>query len=433
MGPYCNAPSFLGYSPPGEGEQWAEAWTFVNTTLRFDCNPSLDTGTVQQIGTGGMVLTRKPSNAPTTRAENPAVISGVIWYDVNGDGLRNDPNSALTTDDFITSEKERGAGVGNLKVLLRKCGDDDNAADLGVTYTFPSGMNVNRGQAAVFDAAYLQEIQTLDYYSDVGAAEAKIGYFSFKILPNQIPGEFYLIFQSPMGYKLTGGDGVEWEVGKAAINDRVLPMVDEKRGGRRKLQEEENLDLGIGTNETISPDTSETIINDQVLSNNVPISPTNKPTSYEGYTPKLNNFVSSFNFESPFNNISDIGPITHSGYYSRSRCIPITTASLVVDEINAGMATSQWPLVSFQYASFVLIFTFYEQTSNFFRNLQETTSLECREYQKMKSEGIPVEDIWGCDTPLDTGPVYNFEEFKLEEVRYILSLHDSMQALTSAN
>ena len=374
-----------------------------------------------------MVLTRKPTNAPTTRAENPAVISGVVWYDVNGDGLRNDPNSALTTDDFITSEKERGAGVGNLKVLLRKCGDDDNAADLGVTYTFPSGMNVNRGQAAVFDAAYLQEIQTLDYYSDIGAGEAKIGYYSFKILPNQIPGEFYLVFQSPMGYKLTGGDGVEWEVGKAALSDKVVPMVDEKRGGKRELQEDvENLGLGIGANETINPDVNEminsdvneTIINDQAAApNDTPKSPTNKPTSYEGYTPMLNNFISSFDFESPISNASDIGPITHSGYYSRSRCIPITATSLVIDEINAGMATSQWPLVSFQYASFVLKFTFYEQSSNT-RQLQENTSLECREYQKMKSEGIPVEDIWGCETPIDTGPVYNFEELKLEEVRY---------------
>eukprot|EP00804_Cyclotella_cryptica_P020397 CCRYP_012631-RB/>CCRYP_012631-RB protein AED:0.47 eAED:0.90 QI:47/0/0.5/1/0/0/2/0/81 len=72
---------------------------------------------------GGLILTEKPTNAPMTLAETPSVISGVIWYDANGEGRRNDPNAALTEEDFDVSEKEMGAGIGNLKVLLRRCGD----------------------------------------------------------------------------------------------------------------------------------------------------------------------------------------------------------------------------------------------------------------------------------------------------------------------
>jgi hypothetical protein len=182
VGPYCNAPSFLGYSPPGEGEKWTEAWEFVEPTLRFDCNPALETdgGGQSSVG-GGLILTKKPTNAPTTRAESPSVISGVVWFDANGDGLQNDPNSALTNENFAVAEKERGSGIGNLRVLLRKCGNDEDEELVGVTYTFPSGQGVNLGKASVFDADYLSEIQTEDYSqgsSGEGDIEAgRIGYY----------------------------------------------------------------------------------------------------------------------------------------------------------------------------------------------------------------------------------------------------------------
>ena len=99
----------------------------------------------------------------------------------------------------------------------------------------------------------------------------------------------------------------------------------------------------------------------------------------------------------------------------RSRCISIKSNPIHIDDINAGIATSNWPLSSFQYASFVLIFKFYEQNS-VTRRLQNTLSLECREYYKMKAEGIPVADIWGCEEPVETGPVYEFEKLTMEEV-----------------
>lgn len=392
------------------------------------------------MGTGGIVLTKRPTNAPTSTAESPAVLGGTVWYDANGDGRRNDPNSALTEQDFVVSEKERGSGVGNIRVLLRDCSND---ADLGVSYTFPSGPNVNRGQAKVFDAEYLEEIQTQDYYSDAeGADMMTIGYFSFKILPNQIPGEFYVVFEAPMGYRLSGGSGLFWEVGMEAVEDKVVPMIDDKLNGR-ELQYDDDTAAANGANETIVNATTESTEANQIT---VSSRPTPKPTSYEGYLPKINNYIGSFDFERPIKNVSAIGPITHSGYFSRSRCIPVKKNQLIIDQIDAGMTISPWPLLSFQYASFILIFSYYEQsaTDRKLQNLDcevviEEASLECRLYQKMKCDGIAIADEWGCETPLITGPLFTVEELTLEEgdvvvdiVKEFLSLGSGEFTLTNA-
>jgi hypothetical protein len=387
-------------------------------------------------------LTKKPTNAPTNQAESPAIISGTVWYDANGDGRHNDPNSALTNTDFLVSEEERGAGIGNFKVLLRQCGDDTR--DLGVTYTFPSGMNVNSGNAEVFDADYLQEIQSGDYSAEGSSSTlpTAIGYYSFKVLPNMIPGEFYVVFQAPLGYKLTGGSGTYWEVHEEVTKDRVLPMVESVDGGRMLQFDDDYAVVGSDTNETMAAnqtmdanqtmavnqtmDANQTIGSMEVTPNNVAFNPTNKPTSYAGPIPKLNNFVNAIDLDTPITNVSDISPITHSGYFSRSRCISIKSNPMVIDEINAGMTEATWPLLSFQYASFILILTFYEQSTidQSIRQLQDatecgvatTTSLECREYFKKKCEGNNVPDLWGCETPVNTGPVYDFEELNMEEV-----------------
>jgi hypothetical protein len=354
----------------------------------------------------------------------------------------------LTEDDFLTSEKERGAGLGNLRVLLRQCSDN---RDLGVTYTFPNGMNVNGGKAKVFDAAYLQKIQNEDFYSDaMGADSRTIGYYSFRILPNQIPDEFYVVFEAPFGYRVTGGSGLFWEVGEQALEDKVVPMVDGDGQGsssRRYLQLDdygnETLDANqtldstetVGANETVdtyatmsSTAVNELSVNTTIVESNETggIRPTNKPTShvgYEGYIPKLDNYINSFDFETPIKNVSTIGPITHSGYYARSRCISIKTNQIKVDEIDAGMAISQWPLTPFQYSSFVIILKFYEQasTTRHLQNLDceiviEEASLECRLYQKMKCDGIPIADEWGCEQPINTGPLFVVEELTMEQV-----------------
>mmetsp|Transcript_2709 Transcript_2709/g.4899 ORF Transcript_2709/g.4899 Transcript_2709/m.4899 type:complete len:91 (-) Transcript_2709:32-304(-) len=40
-GAYCNAPSFLGYNPPGQGNLWQEAWEKLDE--EYACNPTLET------------------------------------------------------------------------------------------------------------------------------------------------------------------------------------------------------------------------------------------------------------------------------------------------------------------------------------------------------------------------------------------------------
>ncbi|KAL3781661.1 hypothetical protein ACHAWO_001601 [Cyclotella atomus] len=453
VGPYCNAPSFLGYNPPGEGELWTEAWTFVETSLRFECNPALETTDVLQQDLGGLILTKKPTNSPTSQAESPAVISGTVWYDANADGRRNDPNSALTDQDFLTSEKERGAGVGNLKVLLRTCDNDDTREALGVTYTFPSGQNVNNGKAEVFDAAYLQKIQNEDFYSE-GADDVKIGYYSFRILPNQIPGDFYLVFEAPFGYKLTGGSGLYWEVGEEALEDQVLPMVDGNVGSGTRYLQLDNATETVDANEPVdtyatmsSTAVNEIAVNTTIVGSNetggiISNLPTNKPTAYvgyDGYIPKLDKYINSFDFEVPIKNASTIGPITHSGYYARSRCISIKTNRMVVDEIDAGMSISQWPLTPFQYSSFVVTFSFFEQAS-ITRQLQnnldcetviEGASLECRLYQKMKCDGVKIADEWGCEEPINTGPLFVVEELTMEQGGVVVQMMTEFLSLGS--
>ncbi|KAL7477442.1 hypothetical protein ACHAW6_003247 [Cyclotella cf. meneghiniana] len=445
VGPYCNAPSFLGYSPPGEGEKWTEAWSFVDHKLRFDCNPELQSDDSQgtaQSSSGGLILTKKPTNAPTTLAESPSVISGVVWYDANGDGRRNDPNSALTKEDFDASEKEMGAGIGNLKVLLKRCGKDSNDELLGVAYTFPFGMGVELGKASVFGADYLQGIQDYSMKGNGGdggdISAGRIGYYSFRVLPNQIPGEFYVVFQAPVGYRLIGGSGTYWEVPEEALKDRVFPMVQAKTG-LRFIQG--NDDDGAGgdmlsnstemrTNETFS--INETSDNVTIYPNDYETLPSNKPSLYRYEIPDINDFIDAF--DTSKTESSAVGPITHSGYFSRSRCISIKSNPMGIKQIDAGMAIYAWPIIPFQYASFVLTVQFYDQSTNAKRRkLQAGVSLECRNYLKLKSEGIVVEDIWGCETPTEGAPQYDFVELSMKQGSEVVKIMKDFLSMRSGD
>eukprot|EP00569_Conticribra_weissflogii_P005946 CAMPEP_0171347652 /NCGR_PEP_ID=MMETSP0878-20121228/28557_1 /TAXON_ID=67004 /ORGANISM="Thalassiosira weissflogii, Strain CCMP1336" /LENGTH=175 /DNA_ID=CAMNT_0011851753 /DNA_START=124 /DNA_END=648 /DNA_ORIENTATION=- len=135
---YCNTPLFLGYNPPGIGENSDEAW--LQLEEGFPCNPNLTPSVSNSIGGGfsnvnangvgggGLILTRRPTSSPTTKNELPSLISGKIWYDANGDGRRNTPTNALTVMDFQAGEDERGSGVANMKVYLRYCRTGELAA-----------------------------------------------------------------------------------------------------------------------------------------------------------------------------------------------------------------------------------------------------------------------------------------------------------------
>lgn len=347
--------------------------------------------------------------------------------------------------------------MGNLKVTLRRCRDD---ADVASTYTFPAGETEEKGDPRVFNAEYLQEILDRDYYSGGKAEEVAIGMYSFQILPNMIPGEYYVLFESPRGYRLTNGGGREWEVGVELKEDTVFPMMMDgdgrgrgSPGGRRGLQS--SLEDGVGvdadgaaessSDETIAGpavddsnggvggEANETMTDTATNENNSEQSiatkrPTPKPTSYEGYIPEFEDFINSFDLDAfSSDDLSDVGPITHSGYFSRSKCISINTNPILIEEINAGMSEATWPLSTFQYASFVLTLSFYEQSEGSAiycsarrqqrrRQLQKDT-LECRKYAKMKAEGIPVDDVWGCETEVETGiSVDEFVKLTLEQV-----------------
>ncbi|KAK1747498.1 hypothetical protein QTG54_001461 [Skeletonema marinoi] len=75
----------------------------------------------------------------------------------------------------------------------------------------------------------------------------------------------------------------------------------------------------------------------------------------------------------------------------------------------------------FQYASFVMMIDFFAPVRR--RELQKVDSLECRKYQKLKGEGVDIEDIWGCETPLDIGggKQYEFTELNIEQADLVIN------------
>ena len=99
----------------------------------------------------------------------------------------------------------------------------------------------------------------------------------------------------------------------------------------------------------------------------------------------------------------------------------------MLPNIDAGLTEDTWPLVPFQYASLVVTIKFYSRGRKQIRNrnrrqrkLQE--SLECRKYQKLKSDGIEVEDIWGCEQGQSggSGPQVKYEELTLDDAEKVV-------------
>ena len=424
--PYCNSPTFLGYNPPGEGSKWTQAWKKLDEG--FPCNPNLDSSGSSSssnsasssssssssisnsnsiIYTNPFSITPEPTSRPTSLKETPSLISGRVWYDANGDGRVNTPQNAMTTTDRTASQNERGAGIGNMRITLRNCADD---MLIGVTYTFPRSLGSStNGGIEIVNADYLAEInqQQLDSITYGGTGEVNtglgygnvnndLGYYSFRVLPSYLPGNFYVVFEAPEGYRLTTGSGDYWEVQEAGKNDVVQPILEatwndnnnnKKKKKRRNVQEEDE-DNGEDDNK------------DNTSSNfTIPIIPA-----------------------TPDKVKHDI--INHSGYYARSKeCIFIKESPTTISGINYGLTKDSWPLSSFQYASFVLIIEFFAPSRRRQRNLQLVDSLECRKYQKLKGEGVEVEDIWGCETPLDVGggKQFDFAQLTIEQGDYVIS------------
>ncbi|KAL7535989.1 hypothetical protein ACHAXR_008062, partial [Thalassiosira sp. AJA248-18] len=378
-GAYCNTPSFLRYNPPGVGELWEKAW--IQLDEGYPCNPALETSSSVNNGNDGVQiqgfeLTGRPTNKPTRRDESPSLISGVVWYDVNGDGRKNTLENALTLSDYDAASKEQGAGLSNMKITLRECNSDKL---LGVTYSFPRATGLGgEGAVEVIDASYLELIEAQEQQNSqfsnivndglgVGNTEGKLGYYSFRILPFDLPGEFYVVFESPEGYRLTGGSGDYWEVYRAAMYDDVQPLMEAP--ANRHLQNE-------------IPNSSE------------------------------------FNPDERLK-----APINHSGYYARSGCFSIQQSPTFLPNIDAGLIEDSWPLVPYQYASLVVTIKFFSRTRRRRRKLQLVDSLECRKYQKLKSEGVEVEDIWGCDTgsTVGGGPKIEYKELTLDEGEEVIA------------
>ena len=404
-GAYCNAPSFLGYNPPGEGKIWTTAWKVVDP---YPCNSALEVSSDGRVDAtnnrpntpsspASYVVTPRPTSQPTTEAEQPSLISGAIWYDHNGDGRSNTALNALSQTDYVAATKERGAGISNMRVTLRDCNTNKL---LGVTYTFPRSFGSGgEGGIEVVDSSYIETVQMQQVensgYSNlandglgIGNTEGRLGYYSFRILPFQIPGEFYVVFESPEGYRLSGGSGDYWEVYKHALNDNVQPVMEAFWEGaeNRRLQ----LDVGSAFNDTTtSVQTAESAQYDNTPGNMRPAKPKD--------------------------------PINYSGYYATSKCLTLNKSPTRITRIDAGLSEDPWPILPFQYASLVVTIRFYApigRKRRYERKLQNVLSLECRRYEKLKSEGIEVEDIWGCETGGSTGSgvqIVDFKELTLPE------------------
>ena len=306
-----------------------------------------------------------------------------------------------------------------MRVTLRNC---DNDALLDATYTFPRGSvssssgsgSGSSGGIEIINAEYLDEInqQQLDSITYGGNGEVntglgfgnvnnELGYYSFRVLPNYLPGNFYVVFEAPEGYRLTSGSGEYWEVQEAGLNDVVQPVL-EAAWNNKKSSSSGNDDSNtryLQENNGNDADDNDSNNNNNNNNNNTAITNSNFTIPIIPGTPDT----------------IKLDPINHSGYYARSKgCIYIKESPTTISNINYGLTKDSWPLHSFQYASFVIIIEFFAPARR--RGLQ-INSLECRKYQKLKGEGVDIEDIWGCETPLDTGggKQFDFADLNIEQ------------------
>jgi len=427
-GAYCNAPSFLGYNPPGEGLLWQKAWKRLDAG--YPCNSALDTSTTgflpdteddessvvtstdnNQFGNSNLdvsniITTLRPTSRPTTIEETPSLVSGQVWYDSNGDGRKNTALNALSQMDYESSLKERGAGISNMRVTLRQCSTNNL---LSVTYTFPrsfgftgSGSGGGGDSVEVIDGSYIQQVQNqekenMEYTNlandglGIGNTESKLGFYSFRVLPSQIDhDDFYVVFEAPNQYRLTTGSGEYWEVYQS-VDDIVQPVMEAEwldadnadgsktngnRGGNRNRKRV--LQTLITTNGT-----DDFLLQDDAAFEVLVEEDDDRPQLPDE-------------------------PINYSGYYARSECFPIEHSPSQVKNIDIGLTKDSWPLVPYQYASFVVTIRFYDgrgqrRRNSRHRQLQPPLSLECRKYLKDKQDGKKVEDLWNCEQGPSSG------------------------------
>ena len=207
----------------------------------------------------------------------------------------------------------------------------------------------------------------------MGNEDKELGFYSFHVLPVDLPGEFYVVFESPSGYRLTGGTGKHWEVGEAAEHDYYRPLMADMWGDNEGAADAKE-DVAVVPNDNTTNATEA-----------APPAPPPAP----------------------------VGPINHSGYYARSTCIAIQQSPTRISTVDAGLAAEAWPLLPRQYASLVATVRFYAAGRR--RAQADGVSLECRKYQKMTSEGVDVPDVWGCSRGEEDDATIDMEALTLEE------------------
>ena len=398
---YCNSPPFLGYTPPGVGAYWKSGW--AKLVVPLPCDPSLDEsvggggddddgdassswgwGIANGDVAGGIPAGAAPTSAPTPRSARPSSISGALWYDANSDGRINAPLGSWTVSDLNASSREGGAGLGNAPVSLRRCATHEL---VGYTTTGPRS---DDGVVRVVDAGYLDEAwgegPTTDAAAggigggpgggddDEGSADGRLGYYRFHILPHQVPGEYYVALEAPPGYRITGGAGEEWEVYRSAMYDKVRPVPTMEAPWLLPPPA-----AGDGSNNSTSAAAATTTTADHGDSIDPPA---------DGAAAAIGG-----------------GAIVHSGRYAASRCFDVRSSPTRIGRVDAGLARDDGPpspdlLAPHQYASLVVVVRFYAAAADYRRRRHrdlQLFALECREYEKAKSEGIYVEDAWGCE------------------------------------
>ena len=296
-----------------------------------------------------------------------------------------------------------------------------------------------------------------------------IGYYQFVILPFQIPGKFHVVFEAPKGMRITTGSGDYWEVYEENLYDDLFPLMEKPEVKNRNLQ---NNNDGGGTSSNGGSNSTAAAAaagitdgNNNTTTNTVLDSNSNNTTTNTIYNNNNNDSNNNNPDSNDINNINnnntetiDMGPIRHSGYYARSReCFSIQKSPTRFVDIDAGFTLERWPLKPFQYASMVVTVQFYNPDNSRTRrrtrrrtisseskggrrnqnqnrnkkNKKERNDngdgnrklqgnlLQCREYQKLKGEGVEVEDVWGCEKPLEQQ--YEFLELTMEQGEQVVN------------
>jgi len=226
-------------------------------------------------------------------------LSGTIWYDVNGDGIRG---SALNR---TLNAMEYDMGIGNVNISLVRCDDDTIVA---TTKSSPYSHMLKEG---------ISRRKTDDPIA---------GMYSFPIDGMGVDyiraGRYYVMFQAPMGYKIGGN---------------TLPL------GRIRNLEVEASNVATVDSIECTPGGGEG-------TNYIEMAEEIGDLDWEGYCARTVGCVevdTKFDLEDRFTNLQFIDRETNDEYEGTIRNLVALPKPIV---LNIGMAVQPWPLDTDQFS-----------------------------------------------------------------------------------